>query len=33
MVYAIEAARLICQGNLRSAQAKKLLEMAVAAMP
>jgi hypothetical protein len=33
MVYAIEAARLICQGSLRSAKAKKLLEMAVAAMP
>jgi hypothetical protein len=33
MVYAIESARLICQGSLRSAQAKKLLEMAVAAMP
>jgi hypothetical protein len=33
MVYAIEAARLICQGSRRSAQAKKLLEMAVAAMP
>lgn len=32
IVYAIEAARLICQGSLRSAQAKKL-EMAVAAIP
>jgi hypothetical protein len=33
MAFAIEASRLICQGILRSGQAKKLLEMAVAAMP
>jgi hypothetical protein len=33
MVYAIEAARLMCGGSLRNAEAKKLLEMAVAAMP
>jgi hypothetical protein len=33
MVYAIEAVRLICDGSLRNAQAKKLLEMAIAAMP
>ncbi len=33
MVYAVEAARLMCQTSLRSEEAKKLLEMAVAAMP
>jgi hypothetical protein len=32
-VYAIEAARLMCDSSLRNAEALKLLKMAVAALP